>query len=118
MLWVVADDFFEGPRLDATCNSLPNVTCVTTLDGARALSDPGNPKKSNGQKVGSIEKSLPADAFRRVALAQGKERFAGMQRRSLQRKMGCPAERVYQVASRQLVVSGLGERTVFFFVCF
>jgi hypothetical protein len=113
-IWVVADNFFEGPKLDAICHSLPNVNYITTLDGGRALADESSPKKSNGKKVGSIEKTLPDDEFRRVALVRGKEPFAAMQRRALQRKAGRPAESVYHVARHRLVVSGLGERTVFF----
>lgn len=117
-LWVIADNFFEGPKLDTACNRL-DVTYITTLDGGRTLATPAaqlknKSKKADSKKVGSIEKSLPAGAFRRVALVQGKEPFAAMQRRGVRRKPGRPVERVYQVASRQLPVSGLGERTVFF----
>lgn len=115
-LWVVADNFFEGPKLDAACDPEQGAYYASPLDTGRVVIDPESepPKR---MKVRAFEKSLPADEFKRVAIVEGKEPFWFLRRREnneAKRKRGRPRERVYQVAKRDLELNGLGKRTVFF----
>lgn len=113
-LWVVADNFFEGTKLDGVCEEL-GVTYVTTLDTARIVTEEKKNKKSEGKKVKDYEKALPDGAFRRVDIREGAEPLDSMRRREKpKRKPGRPREKVYQVARRTLTVNGLGERVVLF----
>lgn len=45
-LWVVADNFFEGPKLDAACRSLKAVYYVVSLDTGRVLASEVKTAKS------------------------------------------------------------------------
>lgn len=111
-LWVVADNFFEGPKLDQVCDPRKGIYYVMPLDSGRVLAGKGGGK---GAKVRSYEKSLPDEVFHRIALVDGKEPFAPLRRREeKKRKRGRPIERVYRVARCELELSGLGKRTVFF----
>lgn len=112
-LWVVADNFFEGPKLDRICGEL-GVTYVTTLDCGRVLKTATTTQGDKGTKVRAIEKTLPDAEFRRVALEHGKEPLAVLRRREARKRRGRARQDVYQVAQRVLPLSGLGERTVFF----
>lgn len=114
-LWVVADNFFEGPKLDAACRSLKDLYYVVPLDTGRVLTTKA--KTTKRVKIRDFEKTLPDAEFKRVALAEGNEPFAFLRRREnnqQKRKRGRPRERVYQVAKRDLDINGLGKRTVFF----
>lgn len=109
-LMVVADNFFEGPKLDRACNEL-GFTYVTPLDGGRVLAA----EAGKGKKVRDIEGTLPGSDFRRVVFEEGREPFADHRRReTTRRKPGRRKQTVYHVAQRALPLSGLGERTVFF----
>lgn len=114
-LWVVADNFFEGPKLDTACCPERGVYYITPLDTGRVISSKS--KTAKGMKVRAYEKSLPNAKFNRVALAEGKEPFAFLHRREsnpTKRKRGRPKEKVYQVAKCCLDLKGLGKRNVFF----
>ncbi len=114
-LWVVADNFFEGPKLDAACSSIEGVYYVTPLDKGRVLTSTEQTTKN--MKVRGFEKTLPDAEFKRVAIAEGNEPFAFLRRREnnqTKRKRGRPQERVFQVARCELEINGLGKRTVFF----
>jgi hypothetical protein len=113
-LWVVADNFFEGGKLDDVCNEL-HVTYVTVLDRARLIGDPALDPTTAGESVAAYQKSLPDSEFRRVALPRGGEPWASYRRREVStKKPGRRPERVYKVARRRLAANGLGERTVLF----
>jgi hypothetical protein len=114
-LWVVADNFFEGPKLDKACNQLKRVYYVVPADTGRVLASKF--KTAKRVKVRNVEKNLLDKVFNRVALAEGKEPFAFLRRREnnpAKRKRGRRKEMVYQVAKRCLNLNGLGERNVFF----
>jgi hypothetical protein len=115
-LWVMADNFFEGPKLDKACNNLFRTYYVTPLDTKRVITSSSKSADTafNGT-VRSFEKLLPEETFRKVALVSGKEAFAALCRREpVTRRRGRPQERIYRVARRVLPLSGLGERPVFF----
>lgn len=111
-LWVVADNFFEGPKLDQACDPKKGICYVTSLDSGRIV----NCSKRRGRKVRDVERALPDTAFERVALAEGRHPFDCLLRRETNRKRGRgrPRESVFQVAKRYLEISRLGKRNVFF----
>lgn len=115
-LIVVADNFFEGTKLDRACCALPNVAYVTTLDSARIVADHSAESKDDAEHtVKQYEKALPDSAFRRAAIPDGAEPFGSMRRREEpKRKHGRPRTKVFHVARRTLTVNGLGGRTVLF----
>jgi len=114
-LWVVADNFFEGSKLDTACCSEHGVYYIVPLDSGRVILT--KPETAKTMKVRAYEKALPDAAFERVALVDGKEPFAFLHRREsnpAKRKRGRRKEKVYRVARRCLDLKGLGKRTVFF----
>jgi hypothetical protein len=114
-LWVVADNFFEGTKLDRACCAKTAVYYIVPLDTGRVITSES--KTAKGLKVRAYEKTIPDVEFGRVALAEGKEPFAFLHRREsnpTKRKRGRRKEKVYQVAKRCLDLKGLGKRNVFF----
>ncbi|MBI2266566.1 MAG: hypothetical protein HYU64_15620 [Armatimonadetes bacterium] len=53
-LWVVADNFFEGPKLDAVCSSMKGIYYVVPLDKGRVLA--GEAKNGKPVKVRDFER--------------------------------------------------------------
>jgi hypothetical protein len=104
---VVADEFFEGKRLDSACNKR-GFTYITPVDSRRCMEcRDGENASRNLYRHG---KSLDRKTLKKIVLTPYRERTALLRRRTGWDKN----RRVYFATMEKLNVSGLGDRAVVF----
>lgn len=104
---VVADEFFEGTRLDSACNERGFIY-ITPVDSRRCIENRKGERSS--QTLYRYGKALDRKKLSKIVFRPHRERTALLRRRTGEDKK----RRIYFATSENLRVSGLGERTVVF----